>query len=128
MSEGLTTLLVTMWSELNLIIADLLSLIRQNDRDKCARVDWVAEYMPIHFILRLSLYLKTWCISVEKEVGYITITSMYSLCLLLKAKKWPMQLIAAPMWSDVATARLEMYVGPQCHVSASPHTSSSTVW
>ena len=76
MSDGLTSVLATMWSELNPIIADLLSLIRKNYREQRMRVDWVAEYMPMHFFLCLSLDLKTWWKSVEKEVGDIDITSM----------------------------------------------------
>ena len=51
MSDGLTSVLATMWSELNPIIADLLSLIRKNYREQRMRVDWVAEYMPMHFFL-----------------------------------------------------------------------------
>ena len=66
MYEGLIDLLLVLWSKLNLIVADLLSLILHNVREKHVCVDWLAEYMPMHFLLRLSLDLKTWCISVEK--------------------------------------------------------------
>ena len=40
---------------------------------------WAEEYTPMNFIHRLSLDLKTLCISVEEEEGEIDITSMYLL-------------------------------------------------
>ena len=35
MSEGMTDLLVTLWSELHPLVAYLISLIHHNARDKC---------------------------------------------------------------------------------------------
>ena len=46
-------------------------------------MDSVEEFMTMHFILCLSLDLKTWCISVEEEAGEIDITSISSLFLQL---------------------------------------------
>ena len=36
-----------------------------------------------HFLCHLSLDLKTWCISVEEEAGYVDILSIYAICLQL---------------------------------------------
>ena len=57
---------------------DLLSLVRDNARERRARVDLVAEYamLPMHFLRHLSLDINTWCISVEEEGGGIDLPSM----------------------------------------------------
>ena len=58
-SEGLTALLVILWSELHLLSTDLLYLVRHNARERRALMNWVEEYMLMHFICCLYLNLKT---------------------------------------------------------------------
>ena len=77
MFEGLTALLVTLWSEFQPLSKDLLYLVRHNSRERCGLKDWVAEYITIRFIHSLSLDLKCWCISVEEEAEDIDITIIF---------------------------------------------------
>ena len=80
-SEGLTNLLVILWSDLHPLSTDLLYLVRRNARELRALMNWVEEYTLMHFLCCLYLNLKTWCFSIEEEAGYIGITSIYSLLL-----------------------------------------------
>ena len=63
-SEGLTVLLDTLWSDTHPLVADIISLLRQNAR---VRVDWAGKYdiVPMDLLRHLTLELNTWCISVE---------------------------------------------------------------
>ena len=78
-SEGLTALLVILWSDLHPLSTYLLYLVRHNARERRALMNWVEEYMLMHFLCCLYLNLKTWCISIDEEAGYIGITSISSL-------------------------------------------------
>ena len=43
-SEYLIALLATLWSETHTLVADLLSLVQHNNKERRGRVDWAAEY------------------------------------------------------------------------------------
>ena len=78
MSEGLKTLLVTLWNKSQPLVSNLLYMIHHNYKER--RTHGLGGRIYAHvFFHRLSLDLKTWCISVEKEAEDINILRIYSL-------------------------------------------------
>ena len=76
--KGLTELLSTLWSETNLLVAYLISLVNCNEMKRRTCIDCVAEYnmINIHLLLHLSLYLDTWYISFDEVVVSIDLLSI----------------------------------------------------
>ena len=72
-TEGLNTLLTTLWQETHPMVADKLSLVNHNDWERRDIMEWVAMYviMTMHYIFHLYVDLNTWYINVEVEAGYI---------------------------------------------------------
>ena len=69
MSEGLTYLLETLWSELHLLNADLICLLHHNARERCVLMDLAEQYTHMHFLRRLSLDLKLGVSVLRKRQG-----------------------------------------------------------
>ena len=56
-SKGLAKILAILWAENNPPVADILSLVRHNSRERQIRFDWATEYgiLPIHLLHCMSL-------------------------------------------------------------------------
>ena len=69
------------------------------------RVDWSAKHymLLMHFLCRLTFKFRTWCISVEKEVGDIDLPRMSDLCFELDRRTLYQPHIPAPAYFYLGT-------------------------